>query len=223
MPIFSATKPAPMASSSITGARKYFNTNEALQLRPNDEWTNIEESKTKFPQFYEQMSSNGSGLISLYFHPCEFIHTQFWDMNFARGANPTREQWQIYPLRPPDSREHAFSYFKRSSAQTTRHVAVELPLAGVPIERVSVLLGHQSVRIAERHYNPWNRARQEQLEADLARAFGARSARLSPNGASPIEQNMVHVWYTADRARVIPFVSRRKNGARGGSRTPNED
>ena len=34
--------------------------------------------------------------------------------------------------------------------------AVELPLAGVPIERVSVLLGHQSVRITERHYAPWH-------------------------------------------------------------------
>ena len=45
--------------------------------------------------------------------------------------------------------------------------AVSLLLTGVPIERVSVLLGHQSLRITERHYSPWVRARQEQLEADL--------------------------------------------------------
>jgi integrase/recombinase XerD len=49
--------------------------------------------------------------------------------------------------------------------------AVELLLAGVPLERVSVLLGHQSVRITERHYSPWVRSRQEQLEADLQRAW----------------------------------------------------
>jgi integrase len=49
--------------------------------------------------------------------------------------------------------------------------AVELLLAGVPIERVSVLLGHQSVRITEKHYAPWVRARQEQLEADLTNAW----------------------------------------------------
>lgn len=49
--------------------------------------------------------------------------------------------------------------------------AVELLLAGVPIERVSILLGHQSVRVTERHYNPWVRSRQEQLEADVARAW----------------------------------------------------
>ena len=49
--------------------------------------------------------------------------------------------------------------------------AVELLLAGVPIERVSFLLGHQSVRVTERHYNRWVRSRQEQLEADVARAW----------------------------------------------------
>jgi integrase/recombinase XerD len=49
--------------------------------------------------------------------------------------------------------------------------AVELLLSGVPIEKVSVLLGHQSVRITEKHYSPWVRSRQEQLEADLQRAW----------------------------------------------------
>jgi len=49
--------------------------------------------------------------------------------------------------------------------------AVELLLAGVPIERVSILLGHQSVRVTERHYAPWVRSRQEQLELDLESAW----------------------------------------------------
>jgi integrase/recombinase XerD len=49
--------------------------------------------------------------------------------------------------------------------------AVELLLAGVPMERVSILLGHHSVRITEKHYAPWVRARQEQLEADVRRTW----------------------------------------------------
>lgn len=49
--------------------------------------------------------------------------------------------------------------------------AVELLLTGVPIDRVSILLGHQSIRVTERHYAPWTRSRQEQLEADLQRAW----------------------------------------------------
>jgi integrase/recombinase XerD len=51
--------------------------------------------------------------------------------------------------------------------------AVELLLAGVPIERVSVLLGHKSVRITEKHYSPWCKSRQDQLEQDLAKAWSS--------------------------------------------------
>jgi site-specific recombinase XerD len=49
--------------------------------------------------------------------------------------------------------------------------AVELLLQGVPMERVSVLLGHRSIRVTEKHYAPWVRARQEQLEADVRRTW----------------------------------------------------
>lgn len=45
--------------------------------------------------------------------------------------------------------------------------ATELLLNGVPLERVSILLGHSSIRITERHYSPWVRSRQEQLERDV--------------------------------------------------------
>ena len=37
------------------------------------------------------------------------------------------------------------------------------------MERVSVLLGHSSIKVTEKHYSPWVRARQEQLEADVKR------------------------------------------------------
>jgi integrase len=63
--------------------------------------------------------------------------------------------------------------------------AVELLLAGVPLERVSVLLGHSSVRITEKHYSPWVRARQEQLEADVMRAWGTDSLGLASTKGTP--------------------------------------
>jgi len=50
-------------------------------------------------------------------------------------------------------------------------LAVELLLDGMRIERVSALLGHSSVKITERYYAPWVRARQVQMEADLVRAW----------------------------------------------------
>jgi len=51
--------------------------------------------------------------------------------------------------------------------------AVELLLAGVPLERVSVLLGHSSVKVTEKHYAPWVRDRQIQLEADVRRTWSS--------------------------------------------------
>jgi integrase/recombinase XerD len=89
--------------------------------------------------------------------------------------------------------------------------AVELLLAGVPIERVSILLGHQSVRITEKHYAPWVRSRQEQLEADLANAWSRDPLVLLQSG--------VHQRYTQNGAPTTHSPSIRKTGARGGSRT----
>jgi len=89
--------------------------------------------------------------------------------------------------------------------------ALELLLAGVPIERVSVLLGHQSVRITEKHYAPWVRSRQEQLEADLARAWSRDPLVLS--------KGEVHARYIGDDNPGTHSDSARNNGARGGSRT----
>ena len=49
--------------------------------------------------------------------------------------------------------------------------AVELLLAGVPLDQVSILLGHSSVRITEKHYAPWVKSRQENLERLVARSW----------------------------------------------------
>jgi integrase len=42
--------------------------------------------------------------------------------------------------------------------------AVGLLERGVPIEQVSILLGHSSVRVTEKHYAPWVKSRQDRLE-----------------------------------------------------------
>lgn len=59
--------------------------------------------------------------------------------------------------------------------------AVELLLASVPIERVAVLLGHASIKVTEKHYAPWIRARQEQAEADVRRTWSSDQIFLIEN------------------------------------------
>jgi integrase/recombinase XerD len=63
--------------------------------------------------------------------------------------------------------------------------AVELLLAGIPIERVSILLGHHRISVTERHYSPWVRARQEQLEADLHRVWSEDPVALMQRKGTP--------------------------------------
>lgn len=63
--------------------------------------------------------------------------------------------------------------------------AVELLKAGTKMERVSILLGHSSVRITEKHYNPWNRERQEQAEADVARSWASDPVVLLETKGTP--------------------------------------
>ena len=95
------------------GLLNIFNTKEGEQLRPNEKWDNLEQSKANFQAIYARMSVNAAGgLISLYFHPCEFIHQWFWDLNFANGANPPRSQWRQPALKSAAEQKQSFAYFE---------------------------------------------------------------------------------------------------------------
>ena len=54
--------------------------------------------------------------------------------------------------------------------------AVSLLLKGVSIEIVSKLLGHSSIKVTERHYSPWVKARQDQLETEVRRIWSGPDA-----------------------------------------------
>jgi hypothetical protein len=52
------------------------------------------------------------GLISIFYHPCEWVHQEFWDgVNFRRGNNPPREEWKAPGQLPPAETEAAFQRF----------------------------------------------------------------------------------------------------------------
>ena len=61
--------------------------------------------------------------------------------------------------------------------------AVSLLLNGVQLPHVSILLGHASVKITERHYAPWVKARQEQLEAEVKKMWATVPSRHASGGA----------------------------------------
>jgi integrase/recombinase XerD len=61
---------------------------------------------------------------------------------------------------------------KRAHPQMFRDTfAIEYLLAGVPLDQVSRLLGHASIKTTEKHYAPWVKARQDQLETSIEDAW----------------------------------------------------
>ena len=77
-----------------------------------------------------------------------------------------RKLFRLTDIRNPDgTRKRCHSHMFRDT------FAVEMLLAGVPIDQVATLLGHRSVKMTEKHYLPWVRARQRQLTASVRQAW----------------------------------------------------
>jgi peptidoglycan/xylan/chitin deacetylase (PgdA/CDA1 family) len=74
----------------------------------------VEPAKAKVTQIAQRLAADGGGLISIYYHPCEWVHRQFWDgVNFSHGANPPPEQWKAPPQRPAEETNAAFARFQQ--------------------------------------------------------------------------------------------------------------
>jgi len=58
-----------------------------------------------------------------------------------------------------------------------------------------VLLGHSSIRITERHYAPWTRSRQEQIEADWR-----------PLGVMPLSCSQMGRVHQSCRERLVSLT-----------------
>jgi hypothetical protein len=73
----------------------------------------VEPAEKKVSEIAARLSGAGGGLISIFYHPCEWVHREFWDgVNFRRGANPPREQWKPPPQRTAQETEAAFTRFE---------------------------------------------------------------------------------------------------------------
>jgi hypothetical protein len=73
----------------------------------------VQPAKEKVSEIARRLQTeNGGGMISIFYHPCEWIHKEFWDgVNFRRGANPPPELWKAPPQQAPGETEAAFARF----------------------------------------------------------------------------------------------------------------
>ena len=96
----------------------------------------------------------------------------FWSGNgdpksaVANWQRSYRRLFELADIKKPDGER------KRCHPHMFRDTfAVEMLLAGVPIDQVSLLLGHASVKITEKSYAPFVKARQIQLQESVRNAW----------------------------------------------------
>jgi len=96
------------------GLLNIFNIRDGELLRPNADWSNLDEAKARFQDAYLTLTSRkAGGVVSIHFRPSEFVERESWNtVNFRDGANPPPEQWRTPPLKTPQETEKAFEYFE---------------------------------------------------------------------------------------------------------------
>jgi len=88
--------------------------------------------------------------------------------------------------------------------------AVQLLLAGVPLDQVSLLLGHSSIKITEKHYAPFVKARQQQLEIKRTHGLGEPSTVADKHGSCDVNWEPRDLKLKAlvpTRTSVLPRLS----------------
>jgi hypothetical protein len=73
----------------------------------------LPQAEERFAEARKKLLAEGGGVVSIFYHPCEFVHKQFWDgVNFARGRNPPREKWKESPAKTAEERRNSYRVFE---------------------------------------------------------------------------------------------------------------
>lgn len=70
-------------------------------------------AEERFAQARKELLAEGGGVVSIFYHPCEFVHKKFWDgVNFARGDNPPRQKWKEPPAKTAEKTRSSYRIFE---------------------------------------------------------------------------------------------------------------
>jgi hypothetical protein len=73
----------------------------------------LDAAREIFAAARKALQAEGGGVISILYHPCEFVHKKFWDgVNFDKGANPPREQWRLPPQKTAEESRISYQVFQ---------------------------------------------------------------------------------------------------------------
>jgi hypothetical protein len=73
----------------------------------------LPQAEERFAQARKELLAEGGGVVSIFYHPCEFVHKKFWDgVNFSRGENPPREKWKEPPAKTAEETRSSYRVFE---------------------------------------------------------------------------------------------------------------
>ncbi len=93
----------------------------------SDKAAALEAARAKFNAAVAGLEAAGGGFVSIYYHPCEFSTTQFWDgVNFSRGNNPPPSEWRGSPLLAPKEAQARLGLFADLLDLALKHPSVDV-------------------------------------------------------------------------------------------------
>jgi integrase/recombinase XerD len=114
---------------------------------------------------------------------CPKLHERYWFWTAQGTVETARKKWS-------EALAKIFRDAKVKEGHAHRFrdtFAVELLKAGTPIENVAAFLGHASIRVTQKHYSAWVKARQIRAEADVMASWESDSvlAMTKPTRGAP--------------------------------------
>ena len=198
----------------------------------------VEPAEKKVSEIAQRLQQErGGGLISIFYHPCEWIHREFWDgVNFRRGANPPREEWKVPPQRSAEETEAAFARFAQYIDYIRAIPGVRFITAGdlpsvyadplrtrgasqADLERITAGLmagGSNGINFVVSDGRSYSPADQFELlgevVAELIQGHPPRfplqaKSLLGPDGAAPQSNQRTHLDWPAFRMAALDAVS----------------
>lgn len=172
--------------------------------------------KATFTKAYEQLRRKGGGTISIYYHPNEWVQTEFWDgVNFRHGANPARAEWRMPGTRPAAETEQAFQDFD----QYIRFIKAQAGVRFVTATELMTIYGDKAMTRTFRQADLLRFARFVQTDVTFQRQDGyALSAAdvfglLTDAMAAFIERNE---WPSATKVTPLDGPARTYTPSTGG-------
>lgn len=201
----------------------------------NDE-TKLSEAAGKFDMAVKELQKRGGGVIHTYYHPTEFVTTEFWDgVNFPKGRYTAPSEYKPPKLRTKESSEKTYQILLRFMEQVKRTPGIriitsrqltqiyEAPVAPVDaaaarrqLQQSIDVMGYHSpadllvsvLGLTPRYVDgPTQRKETNYSEANIARGLFERGKRDAIQYIERHRRLPSHVWFGSSFLSLADFTA----------------